>query len=50
MSILTMQNRHESNLKTDEIRPILYTQVLQVLSSRRKFNSKRNSKKNWKIY
>lgn len=33
MSILTMQTRHESNKKTEEIRPILYTQILAILSN-----------------
>lgn len=32
MSILTMQTRHESNEKTEESRPILYTKVLAILS------------------
>ena len=33
MSILTMQTRHESNEKTEEVRPILYTRVLAILST-----------------
>ena len=33
MSILTMQTRHESNEKIEEIRPILYTKILAVLSA-----------------
>lgn len=33
MSILTMQTRHESNEKTEEIRPILYTKILAILST-----------------
>ena len=33
MSILTIMNRHESNEKTEEVRPILYTKVLGVLSN-----------------
>lgn len=33
MSILTIQNRYESNIKTEEVRPILYTQVLAILSN-----------------
>lgn len=32
MSILTIMNRHESNEKTEEARPILYTRVLAILS------------------
>ena len=32
MSILTFMNRRESNEKTEEVRPILYTRVLAVLS------------------
>lgn len=32
MSILTMQNRSQSNEKTEEIRPILYTKILAILS------------------
>lgn len=32
MSILTIMNRHESNEKTEEARPILYTRVLTILS------------------
>lgn len=32
MSILTVMNRRESNEKTEEARPILYTRVLAILS------------------
>lgn len=32
MSILTFMNRRESNKKTEEARPILYTRVLAILS------------------
>lgn len=51
MSILTMQTRHESNEKTDEIRPILYTRVLSILSAGETLTANEIAKrinKNWK--
>lgn len=51
MSILTMQTRHESNEKTEEIRPILYTKILAILSSGETLTANEIAKrinKNWK--
>lgn len=51
MSILTMQTRHESNEKTEEVRPILYTRVLAILSTGETLTANEIAKrinKNWK--
>ena len=51
MSILTMQTRHESNEKTEEVRPILYTRVLSILSAGETLTANEIAKridKNWK--
>lgn len=51
MSILTMQTRHESNEKTEEVRPILYTKVLAILSTGETLTANEIAKrinKNWK--
>lgn len=40
MSLLTQITRRQSNEKTDEIRPILYTQVLQVLNNGRELTAR----------
>lgn len=51
MSILTIQTRHESNEKTEEIRPILYTKILAILSSGETLTANEIAKrinKNWK--
>ena len=51
MSILTMQTRHESNEKTEELRPILYTRVLAILSTGETLTANEIAKrinKNWK--
>lgn len=31
--MITYQTRHESNIKTEEARPILYTKILSILST-----------------
>lgn len=51
MSILTMQTRHESNKKTEEARPILYTKVLAILSTGETLTAEEIAKrinKSWK--
>ena len=51
MSILTTQTRYESNIKTDEVRPILYTKVLAILSNGETLTANEIAKridKNWK--
>lgn len=51
MSILTMQNRRESNEKTEETRPILYTRILAILSEGYTLTANEIAKrinKNWK--
>ena len=51
MSILTRLNRRESNEKTEEIRPILYTKILSVLSEGYTLTANEIAKrinKNWK--
>lgn len=51
MSILTMQTRHESNEKTEEIRPILYTKILAILSTGETLTANEIAKrinKNWR--
>lgn len=51
MSILTMQTRHESNKKKEEVRPILYTRVLSILSEGETLTANEIAKrinKNWK--
>lgn len=51
MSILTMQTRHESNEKTEEVRQILYTRVLAILSTGETLTANEIAKrinKNWK--
>ena len=51
MSSLTMQTRHESNEKTEEIRPILYTKILAILSTGETLTANEIAKrinKNWK--
>lgn len=51
MSILTFMNRRESNEKTEEIRPILYAQVLAILSDGCSLTANEIAKKinkNWK--
>ena len=51
MSILTMQTRYESNRKTEETRPILYTKVLAILSTGETLTANEIAKrinKNWK--
>lgn len=51
MSILTFNNRRESNEKTEEVRPILYTRVLTILSEGSTLTANEIAKrinKNWK--
>ena len=51
MSILTMQTRHESNIKTEETRPILYTRILAILSKGETLTANEIAKRinrNWK--
>lgn len=51
MSILAMQTRYESNEKTEEVRPILYTRVLAILSTGETLTANEIAKKinkNWK--
>ncbi len=46
-----MQTRHESNEKTEEVRPILYTRVLAILSTGETLTANEIAKrinKNWK--
>ena len=50
MSILTVQTRYESNEKTEEARPILYTRVLSILSTGETLTANEIAKrinKNW---
>ncbi len=51
MSILSVLTRHESNKKTEEKRPILYTKVLSILSTGETLTANEIAKrinKNWK--
>lgn len=51
MSILTKQTRNESNKKTEEERPILYTKALVILSDGETLTANEIAKrinKNWK--
>ena len=51
MSILTMQNRLESKEKTEEIKPLLYTRILAILSEGYTLTANEIAKrinKNWK--
>lgn len=50
MSIQTLQTRYESNEKTEEIRPILYTKILAILSTGETLTANEIAKrinKNW---
>jgi len=49
--MITMQTRRESNIKTDEARPILYTKILAVLSGKESLTANEIAKridKRWK--
>ena len=51
MSVLTMQTRHESNEKTGEMKPILYTKILATLSRGETLTANEIAKridKNWR--
>lgn len=51
MSILAIQTRHESNKKTEEVKPILYTRVLSILGAGETLTANEIAKrinKNWK--
>lgn len=45
MNIISRINRKESNEKTDELRPILYTKILAILSEGEKLTANEIAKK-----